>query len=442
MRREFLDRLRSKNRSERLIAWRELDREPEAAHYVLSGSDRQQLAAILIDEDDDGVHRRGSDTLLAYSSCGYAEQLADAGGASSAPPRPRTLDEWLWNDFHKPSAIFRVSEQGYHRRDADAVEILARRLGIKEFPGVNFHPLPLHTDGWRRLTTEQAYKTIGIVGRLGLFGDQAETDLQWKDARFRFLRQTPPSSYKAGDELKQYYRLQEFEGEQVVRHYDTQDRGGYRVDYGIIQKYPVFLGTHWITVLLCCGSSSLGTVGAAHWAAIDLAIAQDQVTGAPISLPRTIASNSCLEALLRTTGASQTDIWRPSTIELLGLYVDHYQWSPADLQWRDIQQHTLELRLREGKPVALLIDGVNANLNRDSQNFRLAAKLVLIASQNTEHAVDIKRLACDREIWDRDDGLPPSKTRQRLSGLNQKLKGILSIQDRVMVNAEITVTQG
>jgi hypothetical protein len=441
MRQEFLDRLRSAHRSERLLAWSELHLEPEASRHVLSVSDRLQLAEFLVVEDDDGVHRMGSDTLLGYSSCVQVEPSGDGVEPWSAATSPHTLEEWLWNDFHKPSAIFRSSERGYHRRDSDAVEILARRLGIKEFPLVNFHPLPLHKDGWRQLTTERAYKTIGLVGRLGLFGDRAETDLQWTDARFRFLRQTPPPSYEAGEELRQYYCLQEFEGGRVVHQYDTQDREGYRVDYGIIQKYPVFLGTHWITVVLCCGSSSLGTVAAAQWAAIDLAIPQDPITQAPITLPKTITSNSRLEALLRTRGASQTDIWRPSTIELLGLYVDHDQWSPSDLQWRDVQQHTFEIRLQAGKPAALIIDGEKARLNRDSQNFCLAAKVLLGASQNPGHAVDIRQLARDRDIWD-GRRLHTSKVKQRLHNLNkQALKGTLTVDQQVTVAAEIIVTE-
>lgn len=440
MRREFLDRLRSSNRSERMLAWRELSSEPEASHHVLSGSDRLELADILAAEDDEGVHRMGLNNLLGYSCCLHAEPDGDVG-ESSTVVRPHTLDDWLWNDFHKPSAIFRASERGYHRRDADAVELLARRLGIKEFPRVDFHPLPLHKDGWRKLTTERAYKTIGLVGRLGLFGDRAQTDLQCPNARFRFLRQTPPRSYEAGEELQQYYCLQEFEGGRVVKQYDTQDRNGYRIDYGIIQRYTVFLGTHYVTVLLCCGSSSLGTVAAAQWAAIDLAIPQEPLEQGPITLPRSITTTSRLEALLRTTGESQTDIWRPSTIELLGLYVDHYQWSPTDLQWRDVQQHTFELRLQGGSPVALIIDGERSKSQRGSQNFRLAAKVLLGARQNAERAVDIQQLADDREIWGGHD-LPSSAVKRRLHNLSrQALKGTLRIDRQVTVAAEIIVTE-
>ncbi len=440
MRQEFLNRLHSRNRGERMQAWSELHLEPKASQSVLSRADRMQLAEILSDEEDDGVYRQGADVLRGFS-CGFCGEENRRENTLSPAAHKDSLDEWLWTEFHKPSAMFRSSGQGHSRRDADAVEVLARRLGFKEFPLVNFHPLPLRADGWREITTEQAYKTIGLVGRLSLFGKRAVTDLQNDQARFRFPRQTPLPSREAKDELRLYHCLHECNGEQIINEYYSEVIDGTLTDYGIVQHYPCFLGTHWITVVICCGTSSLGTLGAAHWAALDLGLPQDPSTGAPITLPKTIGSDSRLEALIRTTSVSQTHISRPSTIELLDLYVDHYRWSPTDHRWYDIQQHEIELGVRNGEPVSLKIDGEMTKMKTGSQNFRLATQVVLRISRSRNHSVDVEKLARDRAIWNGRE-LFVTKVKQRLHNVNrQALKGTLTIDQRVKINAAITISK-
>lgn len=440
MRRKFLERLASPLRAERLRAWNELHLEPTASHGVLSPADRQQLAKILAAEDDDGVHRTGVNVLLGFSCCACDQPGRATHKAEPAAACERSLDDWLSSDLRKATAVFRASERAYSRRDSDAVESLARRLPFTDFPLVHFHPLPLREDGWRQIATEHPYETICVVGRLGLLGQQAVADLQNPQARFRFIQQFPPPTYKPGAVLKEYHVIQEYDQDRLLREYFTEDTADSRTDYGIVQRYPLYVHTHNVTVLLCAGSSSLGTVGAARWLAHDLGRPQDPATRAPILVPKAIGPKSRVEALIRTIGAAKDGIWRPSKIELVSLFVDHFQWSPEDLQWHDIQQHVVEVRCRDGKAVSLLIDGQRAKLNSDSQNFRLAVAVALGIVQSGG-GVDVEQLAHDQEIWG-NRVLPTSKVKQRLHNLDkQALKGTLIIDRQVRLDAQVKVAE-
>jgi hypothetical protein len=439
MRMEYLARVRSLIRGERMRGWTDLPDEPEAAHHVLSRENRSQLAAILANEQDEGVHRHGMDILAGFS-CAECMGRVERQILAPAVPIERSLDHWMWSDFCKSSAVFRASEPAYERRDPDAVECLARRLGYKDFPELRFYPVPKGEDIWQEIVTEQALETCCFVGRLGLFGKQAVEKVVNPQTRFRFLRHAPPPAFPTGDELKKYYVIEEFDGDRLVNEYRTSDTDGVRTDYGIVQRYPIFLGTHYITVLLCAGLSSLGTVGAARWAALDLGLPQDPQTKVPVMQPKIVGPHSRLEALVRTIGVSRSPIWRPSKIELVGLYVDHFQWSPEDLQWHDNQLHVVEVQLRGGKPVGLLIDGVRANLNSSSQNFRLAVAFTLSIGQNGG-GVDVDQLARDVSIWGGHE-LPPKTVKQRLHNLDKHtFKRLLTIDDQVRLDAQVVIVE-
>ena len=439
---EFLKRLRSSDRGERFVAWRALSLQPETLHHVLQGDDRRELAELLIEEEDDGVYRYAVSTLLGFSCCdGAAGQSHVSEQLPSLPPHEESLHDWFWREFLKPSAVFRATERGYGRRDSDAVERLARRLSYKDYPLVNFQPLPLHEDGWRQITTEHAYDTICIVGRLSLYGDRAINLLQHQKARFRFRRQKPTPQYQQGEQLRSYYCLQEFDGDRLVNEYFTEDVKRVWTDYGIVQRYPLFLGTRTITVILCAGASTLGTVGAAQWVARDLGSLQHSTTSVPTTLPEDIGPSSCLEALIRTTGDSSASIWRPSGSELVALYVDHYRWSLDDLHWQNMKRREIQVIVRGGKAVSLLIDGQEAKVHVGSQNFGLATRLVLLANQNSQGLVDIEELARAQEIWG-GRKQKPSKVRQRLHYLNQQVfQGALNLGHRVRLDAFIQIVQ-
>jgi hypothetical protein len=438
----LLKRLQSSLRSERIQAWRELLSQSETSHHVLRGDDRRKLAELLVHEEDEGVFRFGVISLLGCSCCDGSVPRRPVGKPrQGSVPRELSLHDWFWSEFLKPSAVFRATEQGYGRRDSDAVERLARRLSYKDFPLVNFQPLPLHEDGWRQITTEQAYDTICIVGRLSLYGDRAINLLQYPKARFRFRRQKPPPQYQKGEQLRAYYCLQEFDGERLVDEYFTEDVQRVWTDYGIVQRYPLFLGTRTITVILCAGASTLGTVGAAQWVARDLGSLQYSTTSVPTTLPKDIGPRSCLEALIRTTGDSTASIWRPSGSELVALYLDHYRWSMRDLHWQRMKRPEITLVMQGGKAVSLLIDGQEAKVHAGSQNFHLATRLVLLASQNTQGLVDIEELARAREIWG-GHKQNPSKVRQRLHNFEQRVfQGALSIGHQIRLDAIIRIVE-
>ena len=437
LRAEFWARLKSLKRAERLLAWSELSLEPAASQGYLLLEDRSRLAEILSEEADEGVFQRGCASMLGLS-CSRCAQCATQVSAAETPSE-NTLDAWLLNDFRKKSAIFRASEPGNDRRDADAVESLGRWLPYKGFPSTNVYALPKSEDSWQDIVTKQTLDTICFVGRLGLFGKRTVEQLENRGARFRFLRHFPPPSYRPGGELEKYYVIQEFDGDRLVKQYHTEDTDGVRTDYGIVQRYPIEW-THCITMLLCAGLSTLGTGGTANWIAHDLALPQDLTTNAPILQPATIGPHSRLEALIRTTCASKSSIWIPSRIELVSLFVDHFRWSATDRQWHDIQQHVVEVRLHAGEPVALLIDGEEAKLNPDSQNFRLATAVVVQLSKNANDGVDVKQLADDQRIWGHK--MHTSKVRQRLHNLNrQSMKGLLIIERQIRLAARVKVTE-
>ena len=310
MRPEYLDRLRSTSGRERKLAWKDLSLEPEAAHYVLSPENRRQLAELLRQEDDVAVHRMAADILAGYS-CAHDAGQVDAQVCPPAVQDDRSLDFWVWDVFHGASALFRASEPAYARRDPDAVESLARRLGYKDFPELRIYPVPKGEDSWQEIVTDQGLDACVFVGRLGLFGKHAVDKLVAPEMRFRFVQYLPRTTYPAEDDLK-YYVIQEFEGHELAHEHRTSDSDERRTDYGIVQRYQVFLGTRYITVLLCAGLSSLGTVGAARWVSRDLGVSPDPERNALVMQPDVVKPSSRMEALVRTISVPSSPIWRPA----------------------------------------------------------------------------------------------------------------------------------
>jgi hypothetical protein len=440
MRRELRKLLTSKHRSERIRGWSKLADELKASHRVLSREDVRQLVEFLRNEEDDDVHRLAGDTMWGLVCDAWGEHEARGGGGTPIPGRDRSLHGWVLHDFHRTSALLRSSGPRYDRRDAEAVENLARRFSFDGFPLTQFHSLPVGEEGWREFTTQEAPDAICVVGRIGLLGPQAVAVLENRQARFRFLQQEPPSSYERDDELKEYYVIEEYDGDRVLNEYRKDDVQGFRMDYGIVQRYKKFVGTRTMTVLLCAGCSSLGTMGAARWLARDLGLPQDPVTKEPILRPTTIGPQSQMEALIRTVSVANSSIWRPSRIELVGLYVDGCQWSPSDLDWHDRARHVVEIRLRHGQPISLRIDGVEASLRPKSQNFRLATAIVLEAGKSEEGTVDFELLARDKSIWEGRE-LPASRVRQRVHTLNSHvMRGILTIERGVSLGAQVIIS--
>jgi hypothetical protein len=332
--------------------------------------------------------------------------------------------------------VLHASGPGYKRRDAEAVQHVARRLSFKDSPATDFRPLPVGEKGWQEFTTTEPVEAICVVGRLGLLGQEAVAVLENREARFRFVQQERAKGVLT-DTVRQSYHIHEYVDGRNVNEYRPLDRPGGRTDYGIVQLYRKFVGTRHVTVLLCAGCSSLGTMGAALWLARDLGRPTDTADGrTPIPQPPSLGPHPTMEALVRSVCVPNSRIWRPAKIDLLGLYVDHYQWSNSEMKWLDIQPHVIELQMQQGKPTLLKIDGTPAGFQPESQNFRLAVRVVQQAHENNG-VVDTVALANDVWIWGK--SIDPSLVKQKLHRFS--LTKLISFGHEIRLNAQVRIIQ-
>jgi len=351
------------------------------------------------------------------------------------------LDQWLWGEFRKPSAIFEVADADWPSRDVQANHHLARRLSYIDFPNTDFKLIGRETNGWDQLLLGGPHESICLLGRLGLYQKDVVKRLECPDMLFDFPTQYRPADLPPGKLRRNYHRIRRkaSSGNGKSRSYYTTENEGVRTDYGLIQRYTVFSGSHWMTVLLCAGGSFLGTWGAAQWVARDMSLPQDRVTGAAIQAPREITSNSRMEALVRITADTRRRSWDLSNIELIHLSVDDLVWSPDDLQWHSDSLPQLTLVLKDQKPDSLWLNREREKF-RPSHNksFRLAG-WTLWEAASREGPVPVEALAKNKKIWGR---IPVSTTDAKRSLYQLKARHLgerLNIGDEVEVDAEITL---
>jgi hypothetical protein len=442
MRDEYLRRLKSLDPSVRLQAWRALRLATETHIRHLGPGDIKQLFDLLDDEHDDSVRQQASTALLHLCFLALIAQKLPDPSERKRPPKNsdedrRTLDAWLSRHFQRRSALIGITDTNYRRRDEDALAYVSRRFPPWDFQLTDLQRVSLGDDSWLEVLLANQYETALILGRPLIFGRQALDVLQDDRLHLRFPRKDRPAGLKAGAIDPAYHFIQEQNGHAEPISHVTRNTRKARTDYGLVQVYPSFIGSRYLTVVLCAGCSSLGTLGAAWWLAHDLWRSQDANGESPIPAPLQIATDSRMEALIRVSAKLTTRAWKPTRIELCRLYVDDLLWRPDDSRWHPTRKAELVVELSPHGPVSLSINGEPLRMHGDSQSFRLASELALAIERSPDKSVSLEWLAQNKAIWD--DAISVVTVKQRVHTLNHRsLQRLIVIEkDRIRLNARV-----
>jgi len=384
------------------------------------------LYKIVNEEEDEDVHRIAVTELIGY----FLSELAKV-----YPVSEMRVDEWCSHLFQRCSALFSTKESGYRPRDATAFAHLARTFPVCDYPNTDLQPLPLDDDGFGKLLESRMYETILILGRPWMFGKYA-IDIQntvGANLHFQFPSTTRPEKLQRGEISPKYHSIEERFANGAKKVYRTKNQGDTRTDYGLVQVYPKYRDR--LTLVMCGGCSSLGTLGAARWLAYHL---RTRAIAAPPGIP----SDTTMEALIKTTADSSPFGWdEPSDIELMRLYVDKYVYNFDASKWEFAARPVIRLSLEDGSPVSMSFDGQKMNFQQGSQSFRLIANMVLEAASSSDQIVKTETLARNEEIWTKSGGVHTSHAKRRLQTLNTKqLHGVLSFtNDKVQLNAKVEI---
>ena len=441
MRKKIVNLLKSTLSGERRLGWADLHDECLQNHYQLTRNDCIFLAQCIREEDDEGLRLLAIGIFLELIALELNATAPPVGAPPEAPSR-RPLEyvyQWLWDPFHENSAMFGTASDVY-LRDGMALVDLARRLGWEEFPRARIELVPAGQPRWEGLLHRQQFQAIFLVGRLGLFGDEAILHWGCSSSRFFFPKQQrlPGSAPDAFD--PEYYCICERLEDGRIESYRAQhdEVKGKWTDFALIQRYPVeYMGVQ-IVVVLCAGCSSLGTLAAAQWAASHLT-RNAHPDGTPIRCPQGITVNSRLEALLMVIADVDQSLWAPSRVDLLRLIIDRHTWKPLLSDWG--KESLVELRCENGdpqKPIAMVIEGTRERMALKGQMFQLAVAVCLSAAEN-QGLVDRAKLLQSPQLWPNGDA-SEEKLRNRLSGLKyHHLKKLLTIESEVRLYATVKI---
>jgi hypothetical protein len=276
-----------------------------------------------------------------------------------------------------------------------------------------------------------------FVGRLWLHGPNTPTLLACEDLRFGFPNNSRPQDLPPYELDPGYHSISERTDSKKPRIYRTVEKDGIRIDYGLVQVYTVNNGRYPTTIVLCAGSSSLGTMGAAMWLTYDLGRPLSDLNGRAIPLPPGNATRHRMEALLRVEAKPTTYAWQPKDMKLCTLQVDDFTWS--GLQWQRTQAPRLELHMHGESPGTIYVNGRATTFNSGSQLNRLAVAVIQAIANSSQHCVHISELAENKEIWG-PDGQDNLTVKRRLCTINkQQLEGMLEVGDEVRIKGDVRI---
>ena len=427
MKEDILRRLQSPDRNVRFGAWSDLANELSTKGKRLSPKEARSLYKILSEEEDDGVYRFAATEVIGY----ILSELAKGDQCDEM-----TVDKWFSQHFQHRSALFSTKETDYRTRDALALAYLARRFPEWAYEHTDLQPLPLDDDRLGKLLESRMYETILIVGRPWMFGKYA-LDIQntaGADLHFHFPSRKRPENLQRGAISPKYHCIEERFAARDNRTYRTKNQGNTRTDYGLVQVYPKYRDR--LTLVMCGGCSSLGTLGAARWLSCHL---RTRAIAAPPGIP----SDTTMEALVKTTADSTPFGWDdPSDIELMRLCVGKYVLDFDTGQWDFAERPVILLSIEDGCPVSLSFDGEKMKFQQGSESFRLIAYMILEAGKSSDQTVKFETLARNQGIWTTRAGeKKPADVKRRLQTLNMsQLHGVLSFtHDKVRLNAEVEI---
>jgi hypothetical protein len=318
-----------------------------------------------------------------------AKTLSGEGGGDAKP----TLGGWLFEPFRQTSAVVGVTATDYRRRDEPALTCLGRRLSFDGFPLTEFPQIALDNPDLIKRVNERRYEAICIVGRLGLYGQEAVKQLSGERLRFGFLSHHRPKNLPKGQLDPDYHCVTERTGSGAIEHHLTSQTNSAQTDFGLVQRYTVKLGVRYIVVVVCAGASSLGTLAAAQWAADQLFRWTHPGDKQAIELPSQVADDSVLEVLLCVTAPKTTSAWENLQITLETLLLDGSRWTLEGRKWVSIPLKVVTLVYDvNGTTVQVLFDGTPSSMKSDSDVFQIMVSLAECSLATPGQKVTAKEL--------------------------------------------------
>jgi hypothetical protein len=431
MRQEIRDLLGSKNENQRIMGWTKLRDDCVKEQYVIGRNDFLFLAGILLEEVSDDVYRFGIITLVQIVALRRRDDLADT-------PLVECLRDFIWNSFHAKSAVLATAGD-QHLRDGMALLQLARLFGWVVFPNTNIELVPLSQPDWQVAFCLQKLDAICLVGRIGLFGDEANRYLSCPNARLRFNTNVRPPSL-APQALDDEYHciVEQPKGGDTEYHRSIDNEDGRRTDYALVQRYMVQHEGRQIVVVYIAGNTSLGTLGAAIWAALHLQRLCGP-NGAPIPCPPTVSMNTTVEALLEVREDIDKEVWHPE-IRLLRLATPDAVWSETTGKWHS----DITVKFENGdlrKPIGVLFGSAQESMKTSKTMFRLLVAVCLLSQTNPEGRIHVADLAEDKWIWDGKtiSGKAVRKKLAQLKCAHKKLRDLLTLEPSVHLYAHVTI---
>jgi hypothetical protein len=348
------------------------------------------------------------------------------------------LYDWVLDPFRGTSAVFGTAADR-HLRDGMALLELRGYLSVSDFPKTDFVLVPLNQPQWEAAFHQQKQlQAIMLVGRIGLFGEDALRRWLCRQARFNFLTHVRPADCSPHALDDQYHCIVDGEASDADGCHRTDDADGKRTDFALVQRYTVESPGGRLVVLQIAGNTSLGTLGSARWVTSRLK-QPSEADGAPIPCPPNLCADTLVEALLEVKAGINMSIWMPSTIKLLTLTTDKATWSKTNRRWH---AH-ITLRCENGdphKPLAVLFGQEEEPMDPKSQMFRLLVAICLLCQQADDRKVDLDSLAKDAWVWGNVN--IAAKLRGKLASLkhaHKKLRDLLSIGSDVHLYVDLKI---
>jgi hypothetical protein len=318
-----------------------------------------------------------------------------------------SLQDTLWVPFDAARARYHgigggaavVSVSDEHQvPDAKSLIALAQYLPHSseiEFPMLNladpagdrFHPGGL--------------RALCLVARPSFYGGFIPAPCLPGDLRLRFpaddlqfRRKAPtPDSAKTFHRVQQWWEGRETGAFEARQHSGPGRNVSTRVDFAVVQRFPILFAGRLMTVVILAGSTSLGTAGAVHFA-----------TRERFDLKRLLERNRSLqpitdetriEMLLEVHGTVHTPArpWAPY-VQVKKLFLDQ---SP-----NLVSDGPSSIRLEGGrggadKVRAIFFDDDGIRFDADDHASLIA--LCLKAAQSPERIVNLQELITDLYVW-------------------------------------------
>ncbi len=439
MREEVKSLLTSPEASRRIQGWSELHDDCVTIRWRPSREDFLFLGRVYREEDDDDVWRFATTTFTEVLAALLPEGLPAAAPAPKQGDMVPSLYDWILDPFRGTSAVFGTAADR-HLRDGMALLELRGYLSVSDFPKTDFVLVPLNQPQWEAAFHQHTqFQAIMLVGRIGLFGQDALRHWTYNQARFDFFTHHRPADCQPHALHEQYHCIVDREADdEEERYHRTKDDGGERTDFALVQRYTVEYSGGRLVVLHIAGNTSLGTLGSARWVTSWLK-RQTEPDGAPIPSPANLNWDTPVEALLEVRAGINMPVWAPSRIKLLTLTTDRATWSKTNQR-----RHThITLRCEDGdphRPLGVLFGQEEEPMDAKSQMFRLLVASCLLSQQADNRKVDLDRLANDAWVWGNVD--IGTKLRGKLASLkhaHKKLRDLLSIGPEVHFHVDLKI---